>query len=526
MPAEKKNAMNDYPDLEKHERKVTLRRLRLTDYPAVNRVQNRVFHDIEPWTEQEFASQLRTFPAGQLGVEIDGDLVAISSSLIVSGDVATSAHDFEEITDDGWILNHREDGDYLYGIDIAIAPEYQGFRLARRLYEARKGIVARRNLKGMVIGGRIPGYGEHADEMSAEEYVERVLQRELNDPVLVAQIANGFEVKRVIPDYLPEDRDSQGHAVLLEWRNPDYAEKTDQATTPDFARVCVVQYQMRQVTQFDEFTRQCEYFVDTASDYRCDFVLFPELLTTQLLSLVDEKRPQDAARKLNRFTDPYLEFFTELAIRYNINIVGGSHLTVEDERLYNVAFLFRRDGTIARQYKLHITPSEAKWWGVSPGDKLHVIDTDRGKVAILTCYDIEFPELARVAVEKGARILFVPYNTDMRSGHLRVRTCAQARCIENHCYVAMSGATGNLPAVEAADIHYAQSGIFTPSDISFDRDGIAAECTPNVEMVVMHDLDLNRVEHHRRYGTVRNWLDRRTDIYRVRYDDGDEELEI
>jgi predicted amidohydrolase/GNAT superfamily N-acetyltransferase len=505
---------------------VTLRRLRPADYPAVDRVQNQVFHDIPPWTEREFASQLRTFPAGQLGVEIDGEPVAVSSSLIVAGDIAASVHDFDEITDDGLIRNHRDDGDDLYGIDIAIVPEYQGFRLARRLYEARKGIVARRNLKGMVIGGRIPGYGEHADEMSAEDYVERVLQRELNDPVLLAQVSNGFEVKRVIADYLPEDRESRGHAVLLEWTNPDYTEDADGATAAGFARVCVVQYQMRQVSRFEEFTRQCEYFVDTASDYRCDFVVFPELLTTQLLSLVRARRPEDAARKLHRYTDRYLEFFTELAIRYNVNIIGGTHLTVEYDRLYNVAYLFRRDGTLERQYKLHITPSEARWWGVSPGDRLRVFDTDRGRIAIMICYDIEFSELARVAVEMGAQILFVPYNTDMRSGHLRVRTCAQARCIENHCYVALSGATGNLPAVEAADIHYAQSGIYTPSDIQFDRDGVAAECTPNVEMVVMHDLDLNRLEQHRRHGSVRNWLDRRTDIYRVRYDDGEEDMDI
>src|SRR3546814_418485 len=134
----------------------------------------------------------------------------------------------------------------------------------------------------------------------------------------------------------------------------------------------------------------------------------------------------------------------------------------------------------------------------------------------MVCYDIEFPELSRLAVEKGAQILFVPYNTDMRAGHLRVRYCAHARCVENHCFVVLSGATGNLPNVEAADIHYAQSAILTPSDIPFDRDGIAAECTPNVEMVVIHDLNLDLLAEHRHYGTVRNWQDRRTDLYRIR----------
>src|SRR5690606_12916447 len=98
-------------------------------------------------------------------------------------------------------------------------------------------------------------------------------------------------------------------------------------------------------------------------------------------------------------------------------------------------------------------------------------------------------ELCRIAADKGAQIFFVPFNTDTREGYLRVRYCAQARCIENHVYTAIAGCTGNLPFVENVDIHYAQSGIFTPSDVSFTRDGIAAECTPNIETVIIHDVD-------------------------------------
>ena len=145
------------------------------------------------------------------------------------------------------------------------------------------------------------------------------------------------------------------------------------------------------------------------------------------------------------------------------------------------------------------------------------MDTDRGKIAILICYDIEFPELARIARAKGANILFVPYNTDLREGHLRVRFCAQARCIENGVYCVTAGAVGNLPFVEGADIHYAQSGILTPSDVSFDRDGIASEATPNVEMMLIHDLDIGLARRMRRLGDVRPWNDRRLDLYQARY---------
>ncbi len=170
---------------------------------------------------------------------------------------------------------------------------------------------------------------------------------------------------------------------------------------------------------------------------------------------------------------------------------------------------------------MHITPSERRWWGVSPGAKLQVLETDRGKIAIMVCYDIEFPELCRMAVRRGAQILFCPFNTNERYGYLRVRYCAQARCIENHIYVVTAGCTGNLPNVPNADVHYAQSGVYTPSDVMFSRDGVGAETTPNIETVVVHDIDIEMLRRHRLEGTTQNWHDRRRDLYRVVTSDDD-----
>jgi predicted amidohydrolase len=238
--------------------------------------------------------------------------------------------------------------------------------------------------------------------------------------------------------------------------------------------------------------------------------------------LVEEKRPGLAARRLCEYTSQYLELMSEMALRYNVNVIGGSTFVLENDRVYNVAFLFGRDGAIHRQYKLHVTPNEKKWWGVEPGDRLDVFETDKGKVAILICYDVEFPELARIAAARGAQALFVPFNTNDRLGYLRVRSCAQARAIENQLYVGIAGCAGNLPFVENADIHYSQCGIFTPSDVGFARDAIAAESTPNIETVLTHDVDLDTLRKNRASGTVRPWTDRRTDLYKVRYRDGDD----
>ncbi|MCA9688818.1 MAG: carbon-nitrogen hydrolase family protein, partial [Myxococcales bacterium] len=312
------------------------------------------------------------------------------------------------------------------------------------------------------------------------------------------------------------------------WPNLDYrppkSARARRAIDP--VRVALVQYQMRRIASFAEFEQQCEFFVDVASDTKTDFLLFPELFTLQLLSIIPARSPGQAARALAELTPRYLELFSDLAVRYNVNIIGGSQFTVEGEHLYNISYLFGRDGTLGKQYKLHVTPNEARWWGVQGGDRVEVFDTDRGRISVLICYDVEFPELARVAAAKGAKILFVPFNTNDRYGYLRVRYCAQARCVENHLYVVTSGCVGNLPFVENADIHNARSGIFTPSDIPFARDGIAAEAETNLETVLVHDLDTEVLRRHRRGGTVQNWNDRRTDLYRVRWIEGDETHEV
>lgn len=507
-------------DLSEHEWTIDLRPMTADDFDDLVAMQLRCFPNMKPWEREQVESQLRVFPAGQLVIEVDGRLAASASSLILKHEPGLEWHNWKAVADNGFIRNHQPKGDTLYGIEIMVDPDFRGMKLARRLYDARKDLCRERNLAHFIIGGRIPGYGQYAEEMSAREYIEQVSEKAIFDPVLTPQLSNGFTVQGLIANYMPSDEESRGYATFCEWRNLDYQpskKKRRYRHAHDLTRLCVVQYQMRKITSFDEFAHQCEYFVDVASDYKGDFVLFPELFTTQLLSLVEAHRPGLAARQLAEFTPQYLDLFADLAVKYNVNIIGGSQFVVEEGTLYNVAYLFQRDGSIGKQYKLHITPSEAKWWGVSPGDRVNVFDTDCGKVAIQICYDIEFPEATRIAAQKGAQIVFVPFNTDTRHGYLRVRHCAMARCVENHVYVAISGCTGNLPFVENADIHYAQSGIFTPADIEFARDAVAAECNPNIETMIIHDMDVDLLAHHREAGSVQNWKDRRTDLYRVTY---------
>ncbi len=503
-------------DVKQFEKQILLRQIRPEDYDQLVQLQLKCFPGMKPWQRDQLTSQLSVFPDGQLCIEYEGRIVASSSSLILDFALYSEWHDWREIADAGFIRNHNPEGNTLYGIEIMVDPQYRKMRLARRLYEARKKLAREKNLMRIVLGGRIPGYGAHQNEMTAREYVDKVINKTLYDPVLTTQLSNGFVLKRLLKSYMDSDKESVGYATLLEWTNIDYLPDFQrQFVASQTVRICVVQYQMREIKSFEEFARHCEYFVDVAADYKSDFILFPELFTAQLLSFARSQRPGLAVRELAQFTPQYLELFTKLAIKYNINIIGGSHFSVEDERLYDVSYLFKRDGGIGKQYKLHITPEERRWWGVEAGNSIEVFDTDRGKISIQIGYDITFPEISRLAVQQGARIIFVPFYTDERYAYLRVRYCAQARCIENHVYVAIAGTVGNLPGVENMDIQYAQSGILTPSDIPFTRDAVAAECTPNIETVIVDDVDLELLKSHRQAGSVLNWRDRRDDLYDV-----------
>ena len=217
-------------------------------------------------------------------LDLDGRIVASSSSLIVDASGHSEWHDWKLITDNGYIRTHDAHGDMLYGIEIMVDPEYRGMKLSRRLYDARRQLVRDHNLRGIIIGGRLPGYGQHADRLSASEYVQRVISKDLIDPVLTPQLSNGFVLKGLIPNYFPSDSASRGYATFLEWTNLDYVppdmRQLLRRSSP--VRLSVVQYQVRRIAGFDDFARQCEFFVDVASDYTADFLLFPASLAARL----------------------------------------------------------------------------------------------------------------------------------------------------------------------------------------------------------------------------------------------------
>lgn len=270
---------------------------------------------------------------------------------------------------------------------------------------------------------------------------------------------------------------------------------------------------MRPYRDIEALLQQAEYFIDAVAGYRSDFALFPEFFNAPLMAKDNHLSESEAIRKLAMHTSEIVQRFSNFAISYNINIVAGSMPEIRNDKLYNVGYLCKRDGTTERYEKLHVTPDEAKVWGMQGGEQLKVFDTDCGKIGILICYDSEFPELSRLLADQGMDILFVPFLTDTQNGYSRVRNCSQARAIENECYVAIAGSVGNLPNVHNMDIQYAQSMVFTPCDFAFPTNGIKAEATPNTEMILIADLDIDLLRELHQFGSVRNLKDRRTDLF-------------
>ncbi|MAT53799.1 MAG: carbon-nitrogen hydrolase [Saprospirales bacterium] len=505
--------------MEQDIKKVELRYLKIEDYDEFKEAMVKAYHPMTDayWKKHHIEKLLRIFPEGQVVVLVDGKIVGAAMSIIVEYDLFGDEHTYLDITGKYSFDTHDPDGDVLYGIDVFIDPDYRGLRLGRRLYEYRMEICERLNLKAIVFGGRLPNYHKYADELSPREYIQKVKLKEIHDPVLNFQLSNDFHVRKVMKGYLPGDEQSGEYACILRWDNIYYEKPRKR---PDISkgvvRLGLVQWQMRLYKGIDGLMEQAEYFVDAVSGYRSDFALFPEFFNAPLMADYNHMAEPDAIRELAKFTDEIRKRFVQLAISYNINIITGSMPLVEDGTLYNVGYLCKRNGECERYEKLHVTPDEAKVWGMKGGNELKVFNTDCGKIGILICYDSEFPELSRILADQGMKILFVPFLTDTQNGYSRVRNCAQARAIENECYVAIAGCVGNLPKVHNMDIQFAQSVVFTPCDFPFPTNGVKAEATQNTEMILIADVDLDLLKELHHFGSVQNLRQRRLDLYELR----------
>lgn len=279
-------------------------------------------------------------------------------------------------------------------------------------------------------------------------------------------------------------------------------------------RIALVQYEWTELEDETTFWQQLEAYFQEALTEGAQLVVFPEYLTGHLLALREPLTHEQACVYLSTFSARYLERFSEWSRRYQLTILAGTHIFATPAGYQNVACLFMADGTIHRQVKIHLTPEERMVWGLVPGDDVQLFDVEGVRCAILTCYDIEFPESARYAAEKGAHLILCPSYTDTAAGFHRVHHCCRARAIENQLFVALSGSTGELAGVQQIDRGYTQAGLFAPCDHPFPADGTVALGKRNRRQLLIADADFSKLGVNHREGTVTPFFDRKCQIYR------------
>lgn len=495
---------------------VEIRKLSIDDYDELAEAMQKAYPDIDDnvWSKRNIQKLTSIFAEGQICILVDGKLAAAALSIIVQYELFGDQHTYNEITGNESFNTHSNNGNVLYGIEVFVDPEFRALRLGRRLYDARKELCEILNLKSIIIGGRIPNYHLYSKELSPRQYITKVRNKEIYDPVLSFQIGNNFSPVKILKGYLKGDSESEEYAVLLQWNNIYYTAKKN-TMQDSVIRLGLIQWQMRPLKNLEDFYKQVEFFVDAVAGYQSDFCLFPELFNTPLLAPFNHMNERESMEKLSELTEEIKEKISEFAVSYNVNIISGSMPILEDGKLYNVSYLLHRDGKIDEYRKVHITPNERKYYGMTGGNEIKVFDTDCGKIGVIICYDVEFPELPRLLADQGMKILFVPYLTDTQNAYTRVRHCAAARAIENECYVAIAGCVGNLPGVNNMDIQFGQAAVFTPSDFAFPSNAIKGEATPNTEMTLIVDVDLNLLKELHHNGAVRTLSDRRQDLYDV-----------
>lgn len=202
---------------------ITITNTRPEHLGALAEHQRICFPTLDPseWmTAEHFASHLRLFPAGQHVALDGGRVVGQSSTFQIGGARALGQHQYMDILGQSYFTNHDPRGDWLYGADMSVHPDYRGRKISTLLYNARKALVRQLGLRGIVAGGMIPGYRHYRDRMSVAEYARAVAAGELIDPTLTPQLRAGFAVRDILYDYI--DAGELGNdATLIVWDNPD-----------------------------------------------------------------------------------------------------------------------------------------------------------------------------------------------------------------------------------------------------------------------------------------------------------------
>lgn len=203
---------------------------------------------------------------------------------------------------------------------------------------------------------------------------------------------------------------------------------------------------------------------------------------------------------------------SELARRHSIYLVGGSIPEKDQEgKVYNTSYIFNPDGEqVGKHRKMHLFDIDIEGGQtfkesdtLTPGEQVTVVDTPFGKMGVMICYDLRFPELARLMVQQGARLIIVPGAFNMTTGPAHWEILFRTRALDNQVY-----AIGVAPARDekSSYVSYANSLIVNPWGQVIQR--LGAE-----EGVQIQELDLTEIEKVRKELPLLQH--RRLDLYRL-----------
>lgn len=281
-------------------------------------------------------------------------------------------------------------------------------------------------------------------------------------------------------------------------------------TAPQSITIAAAQYPIGQPASLAEWEAKIRAWVAEGAATGASLLVFPEYAAIEQAACFGPAVYKDLGLTLAKVAElaaSRVELHKDLARQHNVHILAGSGPEKKpDGRFVNSAQLVTPRGRVGVQEKIIMTPFERDW-GISGGAPLRVFETTLGNIAVLICYDSEFPLLARALTEAGAEIVLVPSCTERVSGYHRVRTGARARALENTIVTVQSPTVGDAPWSPAVDFNSGAAGIYVPSEHGISDDGTLAEGTLNAAQWVTATADLERLRRLRSTGEMRNYAD-------------------
>jgi len=241
------------------------------------------------------------------------------------------------------------------------------------------------------------------------------------------------------------------------------------------------------------------------SSKNLDIIVFPEYCYYAPTTIEESKKIAEEV------PGEFTEAIGKLARKYKINIIPGSFVEkAEGGKVHNTVVFINREGKLIGKYrKVHLFDAigykESDY--VEAGEEMCVIDTDIGRVGIMVCYDLRFPELARSMVQKGANILFVPAAFPSgkplppRTDHWDLLIRSTALC--NLVYVAASNQFGSLHN----EHYFGRSSIVDPW-------GTIISSARGRKDIIYATLDMDYQSSIR--DSVATWVNRKPEIYELK----------